>query len=293
MITHSSHHPNPNFIRPSFTIFRSPVHADLVSFRLCPQGDTCESGCEGGGQYLVDFDFFLDAFTEAQLGAREYACEMVRENCEDDEEEDCYQEAGMNYCMDNEDEFDVQEYLECREYGENLYIGPYCSSDDAFSIHLGMFTDQYCTYPADDSEFYDVEGYVLPYSATAQYSIIEDECANCREHGAQQDQNEGDQADEDDVLEQCEELYGNSNKCESDLDVENPDTSSCGYLEQVYQEEDAIKSGRMSSSSWSPWAIAFVVIVAILACGLCGFCLFSHLNKKQVETTGPSNARLI
>jgi hypothetical protein len=48
----------------------------MVSFRLCPRDNSCQSGCSEGGQYLVDFWFFLDAFSEAQMGAREYACEM-------------------------------------------------------------------------------------------------------------------------------------------------------------------------------------------------------------------------
>jgi len=266
----------------------------VVSFRLCPADDKCESGCQNGGQYLVDFDFFLDAFTEAQLGAREYACEMVRENCEYDDEDECYQN-GYSYCMDDDDQWDIQEYLECKEYADGLYIGPYCSSSDAVSIHLGMFTDEYCSVPADDSAFSDIEGYVLPYSATAEYSIIEDECANCREHGAEQDQNDGDQADEDDVLEQCEELYGDSSKCETDLDVENPDTSACGYLEQAYEEESAIKTGKFSwgSDSWNTWTIVFGVLLLILVLSFCGFCIFQSCNKKTVETTGPSDAKLI
>lgn len=67
----------------------------LVSYLLCPKGDGCRHGksdtkhhgkhekCDDGSavEYLVDFETFIDAFTEAQLDAREYACEMIRENC--------------------------------------------------------------------------------------------------------------------------------------------------------------------------------------------------------------------
>jgi hypothetical protein len=233
---------------------------------------------------------FMSSISSLSTALPFFYCSRVRENCQYDDEDYCYTTAGMNYCIDEDDEFDVQEYLECRQYDENLYIGPYCSTNDAFSVYLGVFTDEYCTVQTDDSAFYDLEGYVLPYSATAEYSIIEDECANCREHGAEQDQADGDQADEDDVLEQCEELYEASNKCEEDLDISNPDTSACGYIGELYDEEDALKSTGPRARTWG---IVIAVVIAALACCLCGFWAYQRQNKNEVETTGPNKASLI
>lgn len=177
---------------------------DLAYFSFCPAESKCESGCEGGTEYVSDLLVFVDAFTEAQLGAREYACEMARENCNADDDASCYAAAGLNYCEDDEEEFDLQEYMECANFDDDYFVGPYCKEG---MIYLGYFADEDCTQLADEGTFFNTYGYDLEYSEESGVSILDNSCANCREHGAQQDQNDGDQADEDDVLEQCEELY--------------------------------------------------------------------------------------
>lgn len=268
----------------------------VATFRLCPEDDSCKSGCSGGASYSVDFLFFVDAFTEAQLGAREYACEMTRENCDDDDEDTCYANAGLDYCIDNddEDEFDIQEYLECAQFDDgDYYVGPFCSSEDAYSIYLGLYTDEYCSVLADEGTFYELYGYELPYSST---SIIETECARCREHALDQDQNEGDQEDEDDVIEQCEELYEGSAKCEEEIDVEYADTSGCSYIEQLEEDEPAIAASTKAGSSGSrakKLTLLFVgLAIAILACcGLFYFCYPMYKKEKEpadeTEATAP------
>jgi hypothetical protein len=94
----------------------------LARFALCPTSGNCGK-CEGGGEYVMNMETFVDAFTEAMLTEQEYACETVREECacegNDDEETceaTCYANAGLSNCVndENKQEFEVQRYLECR-----------------------------------------------------------------------------------------------------------------------------------------------------------------------------------
>lgn len=258
-------------------MYENCFHTDNVAtFRLCPEDDKCQAGCEGGGEYVVDLNFFIDAFSEAQMGAHEYKCEMARENCDYDDDGLCYSEAGMDDCVDrNADEngFNMQEWMECNQLDDDYYIGPYCSEDN-YAIYLGLFTDDACTVQADTTLFYDTYGYVLPYSNSA---IIADECASCKEHGAEQDQNGGDDADDDDdVIEQCEELYNGASKCEQDLNVDYPDTTSCSYISALQAEESVVvgassKSGDGFSMTASKGIfIGIFLLVGLLLCGCVG-----------------------
>lgn len=257
---------------------------NLASFLLCPSNATCSSGCDGGAKYTADFAFFIDAFTEAQLGAREYACEMARENCDNDDEDTCYSNAGLDYCVDKEDdEFDVQEYLECAQFQDG-YIGPYCA--DGYNIYLGYYEDE-CYTLADEGAFESEYGYALPYSAE---SIIEGDCARCNEHGLDQDQTEGDQDDDDDVLEQCVELYeGVYSKCEDGM---GGDTTGCDSIDTLEENDPAVASIKNGSSGGS---IAMTVVLfialatAILACcGLAFYCYPKLMNQKEDDPTEPT-----
>lgn len=93
----------------------------LVRFALCPS-DSCSS-CPNGGQYVVNMQEFINAYTEAKLNEKEAQCEAVRETCycngqyNDDRacEEACYAEKGLTDCIEYEGQeaFEVQRYLEC------------------------------------------------------------------------------------------------------------------------------------------------------------------------------------
>ena len=96
---------------------------NLVKFALCDDSVTCKQCGKGVAQYVVNMNDFVDAYTEMKLDAQEQACENVRENCycdnaNDDQvcENQCYTDAGMDYCVqyDGQEEFNAQEYLECR-----------------------------------------------------------------------------------------------------------------------------------------------------------------------------------
>jgi len=248
------------------------VKEPSATFRLCPSSKDCKAGCTGGGKYTANFNYFLDAFTELQMKAKEYACEMVRESCaedtyyEGDDEGDnyyynyynyynCYIDAGINagnekmykYCINNEsEELDLQEYLECEEFeygdedGNALYIGPYCS--DSIQVYIGIFSDMYCTKKVGDPDEY--ENYEnLKYTVNGGKSVIlqddkRRECAKCKEHGKEQDQNANDKEDEDETLEQCEELYSNTGfKCEYGM-TDGKDSSGCSIIGDMEEEED-------------------------------------------------------
>eukprot|EP00542_Grammatophora_oceanica_P009478 CAMPEP_0194027780 /NCGR_PEP_ID=MMETSP0009_2-20130614/1849_1 /TAXON_ID=210454 /ORGANISM="Grammatophora oceanica, Strain CCMP 410" /LENGTH=338 /DNA_ID=CAMNT_0038666951 /DNA_START=28 /DNA_END=1044 /DNA_ORIENTATION=- len=267
--------------------------AHVVTFRLCPEGDSCEAGCEGGGEYVVDLNFFIDAFTEAQMGAHEYRCEMARENCQYDDDAVCYENAGLDDCDDqNEDEngFDLQEFLECNQIDDNYYVGPYCAEDN-YNIYLGVFSDQYCSIQADSSVFEYTYGYELPYNST---HIVGDECANCREHGADEDKNGDDGDDEDEVLEQCEELWEDSYKCEENLDVDYPDTSGCSYIYDLQNEEQVVAgapANRSADAKRRKIMIGVLVGAAVIAC--CAFALCSLAYKKLEDSSDSKKRNLI
>ena len=69
---------------------------------------------------------FLDSYTESTLQEQEWKCESYRENvceyqCQNNNNEycqnNCFSNAGMNECVENEngqEEFEVQRYLECQ-----------------------------------------------------------------------------------------------------------------------------------------------------------------------------------
>ena len=141
-----------------------------VVYRLCPAGVTSKSvfGCsddEAYGDYVVGINTYTQAIAQAMQQAKEEYCE--------------------NYgCDDEEDEFNLEEYAECREadlemeeeeeenedrkrkldeeYAEYYFIGPQCSSD-GMDIELGFFSDETCTTTSETS-FYELVGSSLPYS---------------------------------------------------------------------------------------------------------------------------------
>jgi len=243
--------------------------SNAISFKLCADGHGCShdnNQCESLGEYVTGFDEFLDAFTEMQLNAKEYACEMVRENCnvDDDNYQQCYIDAGYDYCIQaNDDAFNVQRYLQCVAFDETYYIGPYCH--DTEKIYLGFYTDEDCSEPAGKTA--KELGYDdMPYTKESGMSLIEDECAKCREHADEDHQNGGDDADDEDVIiEQCEELYADSIKCE----VVDSGYNDCDYMDKLKSTEGKRfkPRGSMSASRAAGWGIAFLAIVAVAGAG--------------------------
>lgn len=77
--------------------------------------------CKNGADYVVELNDYVDAVLEAQMTAKEYNCEHVRENCycgsASSEEEclnGCFSNAGLTDCTETEEgAFDLQRAIEC------------------------------------------------------------------------------------------------------------------------------------------------------------------------------------
>eukprot|EP00979_Chaetoceros_neogracilis_P004604 scaffold797_cov408-Chaetoceros_neogracile.AAC.69 len=238
----------------------------LVQYKLCPTSSNCRS-CNGGGDYVVQLNEFVESYIEAKAEIEEQACQNVENNCNcdyyygDDQAclTKCYATAGLTGCGDddgNGDEFDVSEYLECKQAefgyynGKYLYIGPVCSNNGK-SINLGVFEDAYCTVAAKSGTFEKYNyNYALPYSKS---SIIGSGCIACKEQQDNNDNNDnnnnGDGNDDannnnnnnqyyeqPEPTEFCQEIYEGAAKCEKNLTYKSAayrDTGSCQYINKI------------------------------------------------------------
>ena len=99
--------------------YEGMYYQKLVHFKLCPSNSCWQ--CKNGADYVVELNDYVDAVLEAQMTAKEYNCEHVRENCycgsANSEEEclsGCYSNAGLTDCAEAEDgAFDLQKAVEC------------------------------------------------------------------------------------------------------------------------------------------------------------------------------------
>ena len=310
-----------------------------VLYKICPRSNdgssgrnSCSVDCDSGAEYLASLADFVDSFTEAQMEARAYRCELARENCQYEDDDLCYDSSSgydLSYCQSDWDEaLDIQEWLECQEIegegdedGNKYYVGPYCASDN-YNLHLGVFTDEDCTVKADDDSAYTNanEGAILPYSAETGASLVgsnsgnnvenNEHCASCKEHALEEDKSEGDQDDEDDVLEQCEDLYGFTYaKCETDLDIDYTDESDCESISTVKNADivtaDSIKNTDRSNAEFKGW-LFFLFVALVVGAGISMY--VRHRSKQQSkaareeqaasaavveETPGPSSEKLL
>jgi hypothetical protein len=262
-------------------------HTDnLVSFRLCPDR-SCQPGCQKGGEYLVDIEFFTTTFLSVQSERKRAACESILTNCQPAEEEDqedsyenqCYASAGAYYCIEDDSvndgqDFSIENYLSCREIGQNLYAGPYCGVDN-HHIYLGVFTDDVCSVFAQDGAFEQAFGFSLPYGWYTQQSVVGDGCISC-----QGLDNDGQ------ALEQCTYLYQNaSGKCETHLNVESANIDACEDIKQMKKAE-GIRGARKGGS---------IVVAVLVALALAGIILVGlwHYRTKQLRQTsdGPATSK--
>jgi len=246
-------------------------------------------------------------------------------DCENaDNEEYCLYDCqvgvyGLDYCFDenpynqdddaeDEEEFDVQDYLVCAEWEvpeeerrkleeeeeAQYFIGPYCS-DQGGKIYLGVFTDEFCTNFADDEDsgyshldFYESStGKELPYASS---SLVDMKCISCTELAdndgdGDDDGNDNDQADEDQVIEMCEELYDAAGKCESDLsDVQYPNENACSYMEgiKIMRKDGSIVQGALSSSATAATFIGVFAVSTVLL-GAYVYYLKTKLDRAKVD----------
>ena len=228
----------------------------LVKFNLCPS-DYCTEGCtsDAKGEYVVDLETFLDSYLEAQLDALEYKCEMMREQCGCEGEEDdclyyCYKDYDDGFdwtanCYGERQSHDKANYGECsrleikdeeqnRRLEQNqqeveYFIGPICATGGA-GIVLSLFSDEDCEYAVEDSAsiYYSLAGTTL---ANFETSLVGTDCVSCLEPKEDEERNDDDEVDEDEVTRMCEEIYNSAAKCETYMTAKSyPDVSGCNYI---------------------------------------------------------------
>jgi len=256
----------------------SPVrNQGMITFKLCPT-DTCgtSKSCNGP-EYVAQMRDFVQSYQEAKEAALEYACEAVQANCacDDDGQDDeqcmsnCYAAAGIS-CEDddgNNNDQDMEEFLECRELGENddayqsYYVGGYCG-DDGKSVYLNVFSDSGCSTKADNSAYYNLYGAELPYTTT---SMVSDECISCAYD------NGNDDAYAVQVTESCQEMYQQAGKCEegfSDV-ITYPSTGGCTFINTILPGLEKLMDREYKVGSTAPTAWAW--IFALSTVGLIGY----------------------
>lgn len=248
-------------------------YINLVKYKLCPS-NKCRTGCKGA-EYVTDMATFIDSYTEWQMNDQEYKCEQAREGCkcqyydgdEDVCEATCLKNAGMSQCIeqdgdDDQFDFDLQDYLECKEidatdsYGNKLFVGPTCSSSGE-RINLGVFEDDACTSSYTNNAFIDYYGISLPYQSE---NIVAENCISCEqvneENGYYQDK---------EVTPICEESYPQSAKCETNIAsyLSSPSTTACEYINHIQLYEKGYKPVSGAASAF--FAVMFGISTVLLA----------------------------
>jgi len=275
----------------------------VVKLKLCPK-DYCTDGqnkCSGGAEYLVNMAEYVQSYVEFKEEEKEQACETVRENCYCNDNQDdeacatqCFTDKGMDYCIEdddeNENEFNIEEYMECREMENNnnnnnnnnynqYFIGPYCSKNGK-GIHLGVFKDEGCISRADDS-IYATNNYgaELPYT---EESIVQPDCISCKEVEDNDEENDDNNYyEEPKVSEMCEQMYEEAAKCEEDTGSAGPyykSNEACTYIHKTLPKLAKIYNGGGTTNA----ATAFAWIFGVSTLGLSGVIIYMFKNPAKI-----------
>jgi len=271
----------------------------LAKFKLCQSDHSC-GACSNAGVYMVELREFAEAYLEAQQEMQEANCEAVQENCNcqyyygDDQAclNKCYKDAGLDYCGEDQNDFNAAEFLECREadfggnnyYGNNAqyYIGPVCSHQ-GYTVNLAVFTDAQCTVKAAKGTYEKYNyGYSLPYSSEP---MIGTKCMSCKN---QQNNNNGNnqyynQYYQAEPLDTCTELYEQSAKCEKKMVGKNQytrDTGSCDYIHNIVPALETVY--HKGGSGTSTGLAVFFAITTIAAAGA-AFFFYSKVERATVD----------
>ncbi|GKZ00360.1 hypothetical protein MPSEU_000989000 [Mayamaea pseudoterrestris] len=266
----------------------------LARFRLCPS-DSCSNdkstGCTSKfGDYIIDLSSFVSSYLQVLENEQESVCATTKTDCEaacdgsDDEENcvaTCYDDYGMTSCLDDgndaNDNFQPANFAYCTQVdidnangddananGDDAndmeyYIGPYCA-DQGGDVKLGVFSDNACTTFASNGEtaFYKSRGFVLPYSET---SLVSTRCLGCQDYDA-----DGDDAAADAAGEGCATMYSLSGKCETRLEIDYPNESSCSYMEgiKIVRSDGVIRTSTTRKSKAAAVAIGLFLTTAVL-----------------------------
>jgi hypothetical protein len=206
---------------------------NAVVFRMCPKDD-CDAdrltGCyEGHGDYVVGLKTFVQAYFEDQ-----------RDN------------------MAYDDNFNVEEFVECREYEQEnddgnqnaypYYIGPACT-EDGTDVKLELFYDEACSSVPEEVTFEDISnGWTMPYSSGG---LVSTQCQSCSEYNDN---------GEYELKEMCQQLYEDSGKCETNMETYHyygKQEGSCEYISSLMPKMKGSGSGARAFG----WVVFILVVV--------------------------------
>ena len=158
--------------------------------------------------------------------------------------------------------------------GVAYYVGPYCSTTDGKSIHLGVFTDAYCNAPGDAAAFATINGFELPYATT---SLVDSECLNCLQ--ANDNNNGEEQAAE--ATESCTDLYNYAARCETKMDISSKDESGCDFINTILPRLTAASNPNFKAAKSGKGATAFAVIFGFTTCIFAAYAYFLYRKIKR------------
>lgn len=249
----------------------------VAKFKLCPN-NSCGS-CRHGGEYIVEMREFVETYQEALKESREYECEYNTEVCEsscengyqyqnydanannynnyngnnNNQNDDnyclngCLAEKGMSYCIEEQEEQEMNEFAECQpiedgnennyNYGSSYqmyYTGAYCTSS---GVYAGVFTDATCTKHAPKGTY---EKYNYGYSLPTE-PLVSSTCISCAANNYNDDNNGNNNNNNGNnnnnnggINEVCENLYEEAVKCEKNVKgATYKDTSGCDMIHHV------------------------------------------------------------
>lgn len=234
------------------------ISRNLVRFRLCPL-NSCSSSTTSGcyskyGDYVVDLSTFVYYYMQAQSNANDDIKDYCKNDCDGDNNYDtCYEkcfDTMGGYSMvastsGNAYDLDATEFAQCNQFDQYFYMAPYCSEDGTM-VHLGLYKDDQCTVASscDESCFYNMNGYALPYAST---SMISNNCLSCAQNTIWE--NNGN----NNARKECGKIYSNAGKCETKLySIAYPNESACNFIEGLkYLGNNGVISGVKKSKEAS------------------------------------------
>jgi hypothetical protein len=221
----------------------------LARFRLCSESycsNNTASGCSSHyGEYLLDISTFL--YYYFMIETTNYDTNVM---IKPSDYTSCTAFKNfVGYSADNTDEY---------------YVGPYCSKQGG-AISLGLFTDNVCSLlsKCDNDCFKEIMGYNLQQS-----SLITRSCISCSSSSTQTYYG---------PRYECKQIYKQSGKCESKMNVQNPNLSECKYIAGV---KSTGQDGILRSNAGRGKVTALITFLAA-CCSIIGLYIFYLRRSKS------------
>lgn len=232
----------------------------LVRFRMCPSSSctTDLTGCTSSyGDYVVDMGTYVTSYLEAAA----YSQNGNNANRQLDQYDvsdytECA-ELDMRRRLDQNADYSNGQYSNNDDYDGSYYMGPYCAEQGG-EIRMGLFTDDTCSTFANNGEqaYYSATGMSMPYSESSMVSM---NCMSCSASGD----------DGSYVSDFCTDIYSYAGKCETKMNVNYPNESSCSYIEgiKVIREDGVIRTSATKKSKAAAISIGVFLTIAVLLSG--------------------------